>query len=326
MSRLSESVQKLLETNREADGRRWGLSQQTLHHLETLQSQQLQLQSQLMESAIKIVTGHSSMTSDSEAAAKVGHQKPVRPDSTAEMDAVTMETGPRGSRPGQTRDNLCVQTPLAESLHLQSLANDTQEAVRRASDMLKQMESLKTEIKMLLTQQEQTPQFSFPAPDQSEIPNKHLEPQQSKSKPKQAWFYLSSAEQSQSRPNDLQQHDSQNTSHVQHNKQHVGQQLQSQLNPPSSRDLQPVPTPSQAGPSLTHPSFTQESRGLSNQRSHPGLVQRKPRSHSVLEEAGQVLRQARRRKKVLEENLEALMKAKNGEILHCQLEALAANR
>lgn len=49
------------------------------------------------------------------------------------------------------RDNLCVQAPLAESLHLQSLANDTQEAVRRASDMLKQMESLKTEIKMLLT-------------------------------------------------------------------------------------------------------------------------------------------------------------------------------
>lgn len=53
------------------------------------------------------------------------------------------------------RSNLYLQQrpadPVAESVHLQSLANDTQEAVRRASDMLKQMECLKTEIKMLLT-------------------------------------------------------------------------------------------------------------------------------------------------------------------------------
>ncbi|KAM6912796.1 protein TALPID3 [Xenentodon cancila] len=46
----------------------------------------------------------------------------------------------------------------------------------------------------------------------------------------------------------------------------------------------------------------------------------------MLEEAGQVLRQAQRRKKVLDENLEVLLKAKAGEIMQCQLEALAANR
>ncbi|XP_034432920.1 protein TALPID3 [Hippoglossus hippoglossus] len=54
---------------------------------------------------------------------------------------------------------------------------------------------------------------------------------------------------------------------------------------------------------------------------HRGLV-----VPSMLEEAGGVLRQVRRQKKVLEENLEALLRAKNGEVLHCQLEALAANR
>lgn len=46
----------------------------------------------------------------------------------------------------------------------------------------------------------------------------------------------------------------------------------------------------------------------------------------MLEEAGQVLRQVQRQKKVLEENLEALLRAQRGELLHCQLEALAADR
>jgi len=47
---------------------------------------------------------------------------------------------------------------------------------------------------------------------------------------------------------------------------------------------------------------------------------------STLEEAGLVLRQVRRQKKVLEENLEALLRAQTGEALHCQLDALSANR
>ncbi|KAM8914085.1 protein TALPID3 isoform 3-T4 [Spinachia spinachia] len=56
------------------------------------------------------------------------------------------------------------------------------------------------------------------------------------------------------------------------------------------------------------------------------LVQRKPVVLSVLEEAGLVLHRVRRQKKVLRENLDALLRAQTGEILHCQLEALAANR
>ncbi|KAG8013025.1 Protein TALPID3 [Nibea albiflora] len=45
----------------------------------------------------------------------------------------------------------------------------------------------------------------------------------------------------------------------------------------------------------------------------------------MLEDAGRVLRQVQRQKKVLEENLEALLRARTGEVLYCQLEALAAN-
>ncbi|MEQ2209460.1 hypothetical protein XENOCAPTIV_030461, partial [Xenoophorus captivus] len=111
MSQLSDGIQKMLHTNREGDSRGQGLSQQTLHHLETLQSQQLQLQSQLLESAIKIVRGHDSVTSDSKAAAKVWDQKPsssgtggtaITP-AVIQRDAVTMETWHRDFRPEQTR-------------------------------------------------------------------------------------------------------------------------------------------------------------------------------------------------------------------------------
>ncbi|MEQ2304723.1 hypothetical protein AMECASPLE_030253 [Ameca splendens] len=140
------------------------------------------------------------------------------------------------------RDNLYLQDPVTDprshTFHLQSLANQTQEAARRASDMLQQMECLKTDIKMLLTQND-APEFTLPAPDCLQIQQNQPESQQSQSKPKQ---------------------------------------------------------------------------------------DQKPDGPSMLEEAGQVLRQAQRRKKVLEDNLEALLKAKTGEILHCQLEALAANR
>ncbi|XP_074547454.1 protein TALPID3 isoform X2 [Halichoeres trimaculatus] len=63
-----------------------------------------------------------------------------------------------------------------------------------------------------------------------------------------------------------------------------------------------------------------------NQPYLPIPVQRRPVVPSTLEDAGRVLRQVRRQKKVLEDNLEALLRAKTGEVLHCQLEALASNR
>ncbi|XP_056623548.1 protein TALPID3 isoform X2 [Triplophysa dalaica] len=47
---------------------------------------------------------------------------------------------------------------------------------------------------------------------------------------------------------------------------------------------------------------------------------------SMFEDAGQVLRRVRQRKKVLEENLQAILRAKDGEVLYAQLEALSKNR
>nr|XP_055027483.1 protein TALPID3 isoform X1 [Misgurnus anguillicaudatus]XP_055027484.1 protein TALPID3 isoform X1 [Misgurnus anguillicaudatus] len=47
---------------------------------------------------------------------------------------------------------------------------------------------------------------------------------------------------------------------------------------------------------------------------------------SMFEDAGEVLRQVRQSRKVLEENLEAILRAKDGEVLHAQLEALSKNR
>jgi len=46
----------------------------------------------------------------------------------------------------------------------------------------------------------------------------------------------------------------------------------------------------------------------------------------MFEDAGLVLRQVRQSRKVLEENLEAILRAKDGEVLHKQLEALSKNR
>ncbi|KAF6724054.1 Protein TALPID3 [Oryzias melastigma] len=64
VSRLLEDIHNLLDSHRRDDSMGRSLSQQTLQHLDALQRQQLQLQGQLLESALKIVTGHTSATSD----------------------------------------------------------------------------------------------------------------------------------------------------------------------------------------------------------------------------------------------------------------------
>ncbi|XP_041710701.1 protein TALPID3-like isoform X2 [Coregonus clupeaformis] len=47
--------------------------------------------------------------------------------------------------------------------------------------------------------------------------------------------------------------------------------------------------------------------------------------HSFFEDAERVLRQVQRHKKTLEENLEAMLRARDGETLHSQLEDLSCN-
>ncbi|XP_062379431.1 protein TALPID3 [Sardina pilchardus] len=60
--------------------------------------------------------------------------------------------------------------------------------------------------------------------------------------------------------------------------------------------------------------------------SRPSLLQKHPAPPSMFEDAGRVLREVRRSRKVLEDNLEALLRARDADALHWQLEALANNR
>ncbi|KAG5857184.1 hypothetical protein ANANG_G00016410 [Anguilla anguilla] len=57
---------------------------------------------------------------------------------------------------------------------------------------------------------------------------------------------------------------------------------------------------------------------------HPAAE--KPPPPSMFEDAGKALRRVQRHKRLLEDNLEAILRAKDGEALHCQLEALCSNR
>ncbi|XP_075872866.1 protein TALPID3 [Nelusetta ayraudi] len=58
----------------------------------------------------------------------------------------------------------------------------------------------------------------------------------------------------------------------------------------------------------------------------PTRHQRTPRVRSALEDAGEVLLQVRRRRRILEENLQALQRRSSGEALEGQLEVLASDR
>ncbi|XP_060735598.1 protein TALPID3 isoform X3 [Tachysurus vachellii] len=75
-------------------------------------------------------------------------------------------------------------------------------------------------------------------------------------------------------------------------------------------------------PSEQHDKVSPEAILLSRpnqlQNSHPPV--------SMFEDAECVLRQVRQSRKVLEENLQAILRAKDGEVLHTQLEALSNNR
>ncbi|XP_035272203.1 protein TALPID3 isoform X2 [Anguilla anguilla] len=58
----------------------------------------------------------------------------------------------------------------------------------------------------------------------------------------------------------------------------------------------------------------------------PTLLQKSRPPPSMFEDAGKTLRRVQRHKRLLEDNLEAILRAKDGEALHCQLEALCSNR
>ncbi|XP_070697779.1 protein TALPID3 [Pempheris klunzingeri] len=261
LSHLDDGVQRLLQADRKSGGRGRSLSDMTLHHLETLQSQ-------LLESAVKIVTSHApSATCDLTASENVlSNQHRSSPATRAaaavETGLVTMATCCCDRWPEQTRDSqpapsVSTATQSAAGSHLQSSANHSQALAKRANEMLEELGHLKSEMKTLLTVR-----------DSLKTTRSGPDPHQTQS---------------------LQSHSERSQSHQSH-------QSQQSQQPQQPHQFQSV------------------------------LVQRKPMVPSTLEEAGQVLRLVRRRKKVLEENLESQLRARTGDVLQCQLEALAANR
>nr|XP_023696063.1 protein TALPID3 isoform X1 [Paramormyrops kingsleyae] len=73
------------------------------------------------------------------------------------------------------------------------------------------------------------------------------------------------------------------------------------------------------------PCVFQSSSGQHTLAPQPSLLQKSQLAPSMFEEAGRVLREIRHSKKVLEENLEAILRAKDAEMLYSQLEGLSGN-
>ncbi|XP_072545467.1 protein TALPID3 isoform X2 [Salminus brasiliensis] len=98
----------------------------------------------------------------------------------------------------------------------------------------------------------------------------------------------------------------------------------------SSRSSRPAPPPLPSPPPPVPPvSMTPQQGDVVTSgaaRVRPSIPQKSQPPASMFEDAGHVLRQVRHSRKVLEENLQAISRAKDGETLHTQLEALSNNR
>uniref|UniRef100_A0AAQ6IIY5 Protein TALPID3 n=1 Tax=Anabas testudineus TaxID=64144 RepID=A0AAQ6IIY5_ANATE len=328
VSQLVDGVEKLLQADRVGGIGGRGLNHHTLQHLDKLQSQQLQLQSQLLESALRIVTGHAAVTSinsDLTSSAPPAHLQVTHLDAAAanvlsnqqqsssatraasvgavETDPVAMVTPHRDRWTEQTSVSMATHPP--EGTHLQSSANYSQEAAKRANEVLREMGRLKSEMKILLTP-ENSLRTTSPLPD-------HLQSQQNQTQSQQNYSNL------------YQNHSGSEKKQSNHSSSKKSQSHENQSHP---KHFQSQPNQTQSLKFQSHQSLFQEiqSKHSYNQQSQSMPVQRSPVVPSLLEEAGQVLRRVQRQKKHLEENLEALLRVKTGEVLHCQLEALAANR
>ncbi|XP_058471016.1 protein TALPID3 isoform X2 [Solea solea] len=230
---MSGDIQRLLQSDRQC-GR--SLNQQVLQHMEMLHSQQLQLQSQLLDSAVRILSGHAPTTSTAS-----GHTERLR--------VTDLNTAVSSKQHLVTGGPVTMVTPNQRAQHTsdpmtsETSANHSLLTATKVKQILREMKHLKTDMKTLLL---------------------------SRSQPSV------SSHQNQTQPN----------------------VSQSQSKKTPSHQIQSKPNPVHKGPVIP----------------------------SVLEEARQVLRQVRRRREVLEENLASVDRAKNTEVLHCHLEALAGNR
>uniref|UniRef100_A0A1A7XQN8 KIAA0586 n=2 Tax=Iconisemion striatum TaxID=60296 RepID=A0A1A7XQN8_9TELE len=197
------------------------------------------------------------------------------------------------------RDSRPLHDAMTAGPQLQSLPSSIQEMMRRANHTLRE-----TEIKRQLMP-EASPESTKSAPHT-------LQNQQDQPEYQQGLF--------QSNQNEFPQPCSDLRQSHQHHPHSIRPRFQQLRSSPVVFQQKPVPSHH----SLLHEGQTSESNQALQSQS--AVTQQRPVRRSVLEDAGQVLFHVQRRKKVLEDNLETLLNVKNGEILNCQLEALAANR
>ncbi|XP_068593312.1 protein TALPID3 isoform X3 [Cebidichthys violaceus] len=205
------------------------------------------------------------------------------------------------------------QSQQSKSHQSKSQSQQTQSQSQQTKTQSKQTKSQQTQSQSQQTKSQQTQSQS----QQTKTQSQQTKSQQTQSQQTKTQSQQTKSQQTQSQPQQTQSQSQQT-------------QPQSQQTKTQSQQTKSQQTKSQQSQSQSHQSPFQSIQSqhcqTRSQQFQSVLVQRKPVVPSTLEEAGLVLRQVRRQKKVLEENLEALLRARTGEVLHCQLDALAANR
>nr|XP_029543585.1 protein TALPID3 isoform X3 [Oncorhynchus nerka] len=164
-------------------------------------------------------------------------------------------------------------------------------AVKRANDTLQELGRLKTEMQTLL----QAPE-AFPAAGSRETVRETASAKTSNTTSSSS----SSKQLTISSPANMHHH------------------------PPPCASMVPPPSPRQSREEVAV--VLPPVLPLPPARPTPTLLQQSRPCPSMFEDAERVLRQVQRHKKTLEENVEAMLRAKDGETLHSQLEALSCNR
>ncbi|XP_031684548.1 protein TALPID3 isoform X2 [Oncorhynchus kisutch] len=163
-------------------------------------------------------------------------------------------------------------------------------AVKRANDTLQELGRLKTEMQTLLQARE-----AFPAAESRETVR-----ETASAKTSNTTSSSSSKQLTIPSPANMHHH------------------------PPPCVSMVPPPSPQQSREevAVVLPTVLP----LPPARPTPTLLQQSRPCPSMFEDAERVLRQVQRHKKTLEENVEAMLRAKDGETLYSQLEALSCNR
>ncbi|XP_033498518.2 protein TALPID3 isoform X2 [Epinephelus lanceolatus] len=316
---LAEGVQRLLQADRDGGDRGRSLSQQTLHYLETLHSQQLQQQSQLLESALRMMTGHAPATRDLTASGQspclqVTHldtadvlSNQQQSSSATRAAAAAVETGPVAMAtpyhdrwPEQTRDDwyrrgapsVSTATQPAAGSHPQSSTSHSQAAARRANETLREMGRLKAEMKMLLTPEDSLITIR-PGPDHHQAQQNLLQSQESHSNPNhlRSQSQQSKSQSKQSKSQSQQSKSQSQRSHSQSEQSHsLSQQSKSQENLLQSQQSHHHPNHLQSSQSQSQQSKSQENLLQSQQsKSHQNHLQssqsQSQRSHSQLQQS-----------------------------------------